>query len=98
MDRKHDQITLRIRTDLFYQKKTSSSLSGMNSSFGKIVEKQLGIGANDKSFNIYIPELIYDSDIILDKIVKSKFETSASKEPVTLTNFWKLQFIDNVYL
>ena len=79
----------------FYQKKTSSSLSGMNSSFGKMVEKQLGLGANDKSFNIYIPELIYDSDIILDKIIKSKFETSASKGPVTLTDFWKFNNLEN---
>ena len=80
----------------FYQKKQSSSLSGMNSSFGKIVEKQLGLGANDKSFNIYIPELIYESDKILDVIIKTKFTTSASKEAVTLSDFWGFNDIENL--
>ena len=79
----------------FYQKKTSSSLSGMNSSFGRMVEKQLGLGTNDKSFNIYIPELIYDSDIILDKIIQSDFKTSVSKESKTLSDFWGFNSIED---
>ena len=79
----------------FYQKKTSSSLSGVNSSFGKMVEKQLGLGANDKSFNIHIPELIYESDIILDKIIQSNFKTSLSEESIKLSNFWNFDSIEN---
>ena len=80
----------------FYQKKTSSSLSGMSSSFGKMVEKQLGLGANDKSFNIYIPELIYESDKILDVIIESKFKTSISKEPTGLSSFWQFDNLENL--
>ena len=72
----------------FYQKKTSSSLSGMSSSFGRMMEKQLGLGSNDKSFKIHIPELIYDSDIILNKIIQSDFNTSVSEEAKTLSDFW----------
>ena len=79
----------------FYQKKTSSSLSGVNSSFGRMVEKQLGLGANDKSFNIYIPELIYDSDIILDKIIQSDFKISFSEESKTLSDFWGFNNIED---
>ena len=79
----------------FYQKKTGGSLSGMSSSFGKLVEKQLGLGANDKNFNIYIPDLIYNSDKILMSIINSKFETSISKEPLSLSEFWDFESIVN---
>ena len=41
-----------------------------------------------RSFNIHIPELIYESDIILDYIIKHKFNTSVSKESIMLSEFW----------
>ena len=80
----------------FYQKKTSGSLSGMNSSFGKIVEKQLGLGANDKSFNIYIPDLIYKSDKILNVIISNKFESATSKDLISLSDVWNLNNIEDI--
>ena len=79
----------------FYQKKSGGSLSGMNSAVGKLVEKQLGLGANDKNFNIFIPDLIYKSDKILDFILDTKISSSYG-ELVTLAEFWKLEDIKNV--
>ena len=59
------------------------------------MEKELGRGSNDKSFNIHIPELIYNSDIILDKIIQSKFSVSDSEEPKTLSDFWGFNEIED---
>ena len=67
----------------------------MNSAVGKLVEKQLGLRANDKNFNIFIPDLIYKSDKILDFILDTKISSSYG-ELVTLAEFWKLEDIKNV--
>ena len=79
----------------FYQKKSGGSLSGMNSAVGKLVEKQLGLGANDKNFNIFIPDLIYKSDKILNSILDTKISSSYG-ELVTLAEFWGLKDIKNI--
>tara|TARA_B100001540_G_scaffold204879_1_gene180487 strand:- start:89 stop:1018 length:930 start_codon:yes stop_codon:yes gene_type:complete len=80
----------------FYQKKTGGSFSGMNPAVGKLFEKQLGLGSNDKNFNIFIPDLIYKSDKIINAILNEKFPSSFSNEPLTLTEFWNLDKIEDI--
>ena len=76
----------------FYVKQPSNSFSDINSPFGNILEKQMGLGSNDKTFNISIPDLIYRSDIILDYLIEGKFK-SISKDAIALSYFWEFDGI-----